>query len=173
MNRKYTKEQIQFLKDNVNGKSVYELTDLFNKEFSCNKSIRSIRKFKERYHLKSNYRGKSFKNGHHYNYKPIGSERICNNNGYQRTQIKVGEHKWVDKQRYLYEKYIAKIPKGYEVIFLDGNKDNFELSNLALISNKEHGLMSKYKIFFKDKDLNETSIILAKLKLKMKEVENE
>jgi hypothetical protein len=40
--------------------------------------------------------------------------------------------------RYIYEKYYGKIPKGYDVHHIDHNKDNNEISNLKLVTAKEH-----------------------------------
>ena len=40
--------------------------------------------------------------------------------------------------RYIYEKYNGKIPKGMQVHHIDHNKDNNEISNLMLLTRKEH-----------------------------------
>ena len=40
--------------------------------------------------------------------------------------------------RYIYEKYYGKIPKGYDVHHIDHNKDNNDISNLKLVTAKEH-----------------------------------
>ena len=40
--------------------------------------------------------------------------------------------------RYVWEYYNGTIPKGYEVHHIDRNKDNNDISNLQLISKKEH-----------------------------------
>lgn len=43
--------------------------------------------------------------------------------------------------RYVWEFYNGSIPKGYEVHHIDGNKANNDISNLALLSKKEHALL--------------------------------
>lgn len=40
--------------------------------------------------------------------------------------------------RYVWEKEIGKIPKGYEIHHIDRNKSNNEISNLRLMSEEEH-----------------------------------
>lgn len=40
--------------------------------------------------------------------------------------------------RYIYEKYNGKIPEGMQVHHIDHNKDNNEISNLMLLTRKEH-----------------------------------
>lgn len=39
---------------------------------------------------------------------------------------------------YIYEKYNGTIPKGYQVHHIDHNKDNNEITNLKLLTRKEH-----------------------------------
>ena len=39
---------------------------------------------------------------------------------------------------YIYEKYNGKIPKGMQVHHIDHNKDNNDISNLQLLTKKEH-----------------------------------
>lgn len=47
--------------------------------------------------------------------------------------IKIADKTWVQLHRYLYERYIGKIPDGKIVIFRDGNQLNTNLDNLELI----------------------------------------
>lgn len=60
-------------------------------------------------------------------------------NGITYTFIKpLGHEKIIPKQRYVWEQYYnKKIPEKHNVIFADGNRENFEISNLKLLSNKE------------------------------------
>ena len=71
------------------------------------------------------------------NKKPIGSERIIKD-GY--TEIKVAEpNKWESpKHRVIWEKVNGKISKGYALVFADGNKQNFGLDNLILVSEQSY-----------------------------------
>lgn len=75
-----------------------------------------------------------FKKGHTpANAKPVGYERVCKEDGY--VYIKVdGVNKMVLKHRWLWEQANGPIPKGYNITFKDGNRQNCELSNLVLMS---------------------------------------
>jgi hypothetical protein len=50
---KYTPEEIQFLKDNIAGRSYAGLTDLFNKKFDLSQTVGKIHGFLINYNLKS------------------------------------------------------------------------------------------------------------------------
>ena len=95
------------------------------------------------------------------NYRPIGSERI-NVDGY--TEIKVEEpDKWDLKHRIIYAEHNGPIPKGYKVIFADGNKLNLEIDNLILVSNAEELIMNRNRLIFDDKELTKTGANIAKV----------
>lgn len=153
MKRKYTEEHIKFLSDNVSGMTLKELTEKFNEKFDFNTSEASIKYLKYRWNLNSGIIsrfGISFKNG---------TERI-DKRGY--TNIKI-EGKWIKKGRYIYEQAHGKIPKGYKIIFKDGNRSNFDLDNLAMVSDSELMLINKKSLYKRNKELTETGILIARL----------
>lgn len=194
---KYTKEENQFLIDNVKGISVKELCERFNNHFGLNLSYGSIKAHKERLGLKNGIdarikkgniplnKGKKWdefmskeaqenckktwfsstdRNKQNSNNKPfpLFSERI-DVDGY--TLIKIeNPSKWVFKHRWLYEQYHnCKIPEGYVVIFLDGNKQNLSIDNLALISQNQHKIMNKNKLRFDIAEATQSGIKVAQL----------
>jgi len=65
------------------------------------------------------------------NYKPVGSERITS---YGYTEVKIEDpNKWKPKHKIIYEShYNCTIPKGHKCIFIDGDKTNFDISNLIV-----------------------------------------
>ena len=112
-------------------------------------------------------------------YHKVGDERL-DKDGY--VMIKLYEHAkdngggkknstraWVLKHRHIWESNYGKIPHGYIVIFLDGNKFNFDVDNLALISQRENVLINKYGLRYDDPDLTKLGINIAKLRLLMVE----
>ena len=40
---------------------------------------------------------------------------------------------WIQKHRYVWEKHNGKVPKGYKIVFLDGNCLNCDISNLDCV----------------------------------------
>lgn len=61
---KYSKQEIQFLRDNVEGISLKELTRRFNQHFNTNLSENSIAAQKNKHRLKSGIVGGRFEKGH-------------------------------------------------------------------------------------------------------------
>ena len=158
---KYTDEMKQFILDNYKGRYNQELADLFNQKFNTNITSRTIKSYKANNKLNSGLTGK-FRKGqtpHNKgkkmpkevyekvkhtmfakgnvppNHRPVGSERISKD-GY--IEVKVAEpNKWRLKQRVVYEETKGKIPEGCPIIFLDGNKRNFDIDNLRCITRSE------------------------------------
>ena len=99
------------------------------------------------------------------NHRPIGSERITVDGI---VEIKIAEpNKWKAKARVIYEKEFGTIPKGYIIIYLDGNKQNLEPNNLKAISRKENLIMNHSKLRYNNKETTETALILAILMSKV------
>lgn len=106
-------------------------------------------------------------------YRPVGSIRH-QKDGY--TYIKVADpNKWVLYHRFLYEKeHHCHLKRGQLVIFLDGDRSNFDLSNLMIVTRKEAVIINHERLQIKgDKELSKSGVLVAKLKLKIKEKSNE
>jgi hypothetical protein len=201
MKNKYTKEQREFLIKNNHLKTSQELADMFNKRFGTNITKVNIKNFRGNNHLNSGLTGQfkkgniphnkgkrqndymsiesiektkatRFKKGNiPANHRDVGSERITKD-GY--IEIKIKEpNKWQLKHRYIYEKKYGKIPKGYNLIFLDGNRKNIDLSNLKLVSKSEDLIMNKNKLFTTDKNITNTGSLIAKVIDKGNKLKNE
>jgi hypothetical protein len=198
---RYTKEQKQFLIDNNYLTPAKELADMFNKKFGTNITKTNIKNFRGNNHLSSGLTGQ-FKKGHKThnkgkkwdeyiskdkqenckkttfkkgnipkNHREVGSERISKD-GY--IEIKVEEpNKWKYKHRLIYENYYGKIPKGYNVIFLDGNKLNIDIKNLKAISKHDNLIMNEKNLRFNNKELTESAYIITKIEKKRRSLKNE
>ena len=182
----YSEEKKKFLKDNVKGISLQELTDRFNREFKSNLSREAIGRMKRNLKLTSGVdtkfkkgqtswnKGKKmssetyqkcrktmFQKGNLSNARPVGDERI-DVDGY--TYIKVEQpNKWRLKHRVLWEEKNGAIPKGYNLIFADGNKQNLDLDNLILVSNSELFILNQKALYKKDKELTKSGVAIAKV----------
>lgn len=89
-----------------------------------------------------------FRKGHRpENHREVGSERV-NVDGY--IEIKVAEpNKWRLKHRVVWEQSFGPIPKGHNVQFRNGNRQDCSLENLYLISRseqlvKQNSLIARY-----------------------------
>lgn len=176
----------QFILDNYKGRYNQELADLFNQKFNTNITSRTIKSYKANNKLNSGLTGK-FRKGqtpHNKgkkmpkevyekvkhtmfakgnvppNHRPVGSERISKD-GY--IEVKVAEpNKWRLKQRVVYEETKGKIPEGCPIIFLDGNKRNFDIDNLRCITRSEL-LYLNCNGLNNSNEITETGILMARL----------
>lgn len=170
-NKLFNEEEKKFIKDNVLNTSNKKLAEMFNKQFNTNITVRQIKTFKYHNNLSNGIDTRFSKNNRMQINRPIGSERKCSNG---HMWIKVEEpNVWQLKHRYLYEKYKGKLKRDDIVIFADGDKTNFDLDNLVLISKREHFTMIAKNLFFKDKQLTNTGLVLAKLMNKKRDAQFE
>lgn len=93
-----------------------------------------------------------------HNAKPDGYERV-DVEGY--TYVRVNG-KFVQKHHLVWQQANGPVPKGMSVVFKDGNKQNFALDNLELLSRKE--LMLRNTIQRYPEEIISTIKVLSKLK---------
>ena len=113
----------------------------------------------------------SFKKGQKpHNYKPLGSERIVKD-GYCEVKVSDTGRRWRPKHVLIYEKHHGKVPKGSAVIFLDGDKRNFDIDNLYLVTRSQLAMLNKNNLIQKDADLTKTAINVVDLMKKISAME--
>ena len=102
------------------------------------------------------------------NYRPIGSERI-NVDGY--VEIKIADpNVWKLKHRVIWEQHYGPIPNHQPIIFLDRNKSNLDINNLAMVTNRQLLFLNGNKLIKSDAELTKTAINIAKIKEKIIEI---
>lgn len=163
----FTPEENTWLIDNY---SLYRsdiLRDMFVEKFDHNISPRglithcnvTLRIVSGRQHYKSGREAD--------NTLPIGTERV-NKQGY--TLVKVadtkGEHgnsqtyhdNWKFKQVLVWEQHYGPVPDGYNVIFLDGDRSNFDIGNLSCIPTRYMGTLAANKWYTGNPDITSAAI---------------
>lgn len=163
--RLFTTEQAQFIRDNYTGRSVADLTIMFNSVFGTEKTQQQIKSFVHNRGIVSGRTGQfekgqiswnkgkkgyiganatSFKKGSvPSNRKPIGAERICSKDGF--ILMKVPERdphtgfptRYKHKHVWIWEQVNGPVPAGHAVVFKDGNKLNCVYENLILVTRNE------------------------------------
>lgn len=102
---------------------------------------------------------------------PIGTEYVKPDG---MTLVKIAKDKWQYKQRYIYSKYHnVELNDDDYIIFLDHNRNNFDISNLKKISRRESSILSNQKMFSTNPKVTETGIQVAQLIIKTKDREKE
>lgn len=189
-------EYVAFLLDYIPGHEEREIIEAFNDKFGILLSESKIGNFKHTYGVKSGTHGGCFKKGlipHNKGkpmspevyervkgsffqkghvpktYRKVGSERITVD-GY--TEIKIADpNKWCLKQRVVWEEfYHEKLKPNEVVVFLDGNKQNFEISNLFKMNRSSLVRFNQDHLYGGDRDISKAAAVLASLKGKMSEV---
>jgi hypothetical protein len=163
------KKQHDFLVKQYPTLSRIELTAAVNMKFGTDFTADQIIGYCKRYQIKSGRTGRyvkglspfnkgtkgimkgsntSFKKGNvPANINPLGHERSCKD-GYVWIKVEGKNpytgHKtrYIQKHRHVYEQHHGvKVPKGKAVIFLDGNRRNFDPNNLEMI---DRGLLAQF-----------------------------
>lgn len=191
----YTQEQVDFLKATIKGTSRRELVALFNERFGLELSVSQIVGACKNRGLTNGRDGRfpsghvpankgmkgvggwaptQFPKGHRpHNWQPAGSERV-NGEGY--VDIKIAEpNKWRAKHLVLWERENGPLPKGFAIIFADGDNRNFSQDNLVKVSRKELAYLNRNRLISEHAELTKTAITVARIaqKAAAKIVENE
>lgn len=152
----YSDELIQYIEKNRMKYNVNKLCEMIHNEFGKTITPKALRKYFYRHNLE--YKKQLCRRWNCIIAKPIGSESNPDKNGLVR--IKVSEKQWVYKQRYIYEQHYGKIPKGYKVVFLNGDKTDYSIENLAIAPSKDVFIMYR-------QELNSTNAEATKLGLQV------
>lgn len=140
---RFTKEEEDWLRENVPGSMCWnDVAARFQQAFGVTKGQFALRSKCRQMQPRVYINGGT--TGHHagqitWNLTPEGTERTRSGK-WDYQYIKVGDN-WVPKQKVLYEQAFGKLPEGFFVIFLDGNKRNFDLDNLYPVNRSIHAHM--------------------------------
>lgn len=115
----------------------------------------------------------SFKKGNRpHNWKPVGSERWSG--GYlQRKLTDTGypPRDWVCVHHIVWREHHGEIPKGHKVLFRDSDPSNcYDVTNLMLVSDAELAVLNKARACGLAPELMDTALLLAKLKMRQREI---
>lgn len=165
-------EQKDYLRSILKDYSSKEVVNMMSKKYNVNLNTSKIKHYRERWNIKRKDNPGQYKKGHGGSRrKKIGDEFI-DTEGY--IHIKIGEpNKWIEKQKYVYEKYYGKIPNGCCVVFLDQNKTNCNIKNLKLVSNKTKLIAKNRHLLSHNKELTTTGLLVAELVSKSSERKKE
>ena len=186
---KWTEEEKEYLKEITPGRHYKEILALMNEKFDRPFRMEQIKGAIARYKLNTGFTGR-YEKGHipfnkgkkgvcpkecertwfkkgetPINHRPVGSERV-DVDGY--ILVKVEEPSvWRLKHRVVWEKVNGPIPKNHVVIFLDGDKSNVNIDNLALVSRSELLIANQRKLLKSNAELSKVGINIAKVQSKI------
>jgi hypothetical protein len=146
--RFYSPEEIEFIKENIAGRNYAEMENLFNSYFNRKIKVSGVAYLCWKHKISNGLRC-------------LGAETKRPNG---KVYIKVSDRKWKLKTHVIYEAANGPVPKGHCIIFADGDKSNFDLDNLLLVSVNEFTIMRNTGLIFPDKELTKTGKAIATLK---------
>ena len=184
----WTEEQTAYLGEITPGRHYKEIMELVNEKFGLELVVTQISRAIKTNGFKTGFTGQfekggipynkgkkglitsnvtSFKKGHKpATYMPVGSERVGARDGY--TEIKIADpNVWKLKHRWLWEQHNGPVPKGYALIFADGDKSNITLDNLILVSRAQLVRLNQNGLIQDSKELTETAINVVDLMVKI------
>lgn len=108
------------------------------------------------------------KNHRPHNELPVGTQILCKD-GFLIQKVSDDLHiprtlRWKPVHHLVWEQVNGPVPPGHIVIFLDGNRQNFSIDNLQLISRKTNAGLNQWGLRFDDAELTKTGIQIAELK---------
>lgn len=169
MRNKYSKKFEEEMKKLAPKKTAKQLLEIANnkynypitKEMLMNYLSKRQIRYKDYNPNKAKYMGNKI---------PIGTEYVKPDG---MVLVKVTPNKWKYKQRYIYEQYHnVELPKNTMVIFLDGDRTNFNINNLMAVSTPEYNCIKNKDLISNNGMVTKTAILGARLYYKVKEKEN-
>jgi hypothetical protein len=177
----YTPAEEKWLRNNAaNYVNSLEMAKAFNAVFQSNRTAESLRAKARRFgHKFGHSGGKQAGFGSSVTAAPIGAERW--KGGY--LYVKVANkplpknfttnelrENWVAKHRLLWERENGKIPKNGIVVFLDGDRSNFNANNLYCTSRKVTAFMMRNGWFSSNPEVTLTAIKWCELTMAINKV---
>ena len=189
----WTEEEKEYLKEIVKGRNYKELQEMMTNKFSFNYTLNQIKGALNRYSLNTGLTGR-FKKGNipankgkkglvgpnktsfykgqpPINFREVGSERVTKD-GYIEVKVK-NPNVWRLKHSVIWEKENGPVPKGHAIMFADGNKQNFDINNLLLVSRAQLLFMVTKKLRKNDIELTKAGLNIAKVYEKLSEIKKE
>lgn len=186
--RVFSEDIEKFVKNNHKGIGPTEMTNILNRKFNKDYTTKQIKNLYGKHGFNSGAIGGRFEKGIvpwnkgqkgiqmggvetqfkkgqlPHNRREIGDERI-DADGYTYVKIQDGakNKNWKLKHNLIWEKHHGPIPKRHSVLFADGDKSNFDIENLLLVTRYQLLTMNRNGLIKDDAELTKTGLIIAKL----------
>ena len=169
MRNKYSKEFEEEMYNKASNKTIDKLLDIAINKYNYPITKEMLREYLSKREIR--YKGYNPNKAQAMGNKiPIGTEYVRPDG---MVLVKVTPNKWKYKQRYIYEQYHkVELPKEIMVIFLDGDRTNFDINNLIAVSTPEYNCIKNKDLLSKNGMVTKTAILSARLHYKIKEKES-
>lgn len=190
----FPKEICSFIESNYQGTGYQQMVDLIKQEFDREYTRQQIKSYYKNHDLNSGLTGHFVKGQPSYNkgvkmspevYEKVKATMFKAGNRPHNTnevgdivlatvgyyKIKVAEpNAWKFCHIKAWEDVNGPVPDGMMVSFKDGNRRNWNIENLMLISNEENGFLNSRHLRSEFPEITETAANMAKLKMKARDI---
>lgn len=185
----FNDEEVKYLKEIIPGKTSDKIALDFNAKFNREITMKQIQRFKKYHKIRSgvvtqwghgqvnryklppgqcvpNGEQTRFKEGNHpHNTQPVGTV-LMKSDGYIYKKIaetKPSRFGWKQLHRLIWEDAHGPVPKNMCLIFLNQNKNDVRLDNLALITRAENVRMNRLNLFSEDPEITKAGLNIARI----------
>ena len=181
--RRYTREEIDFLRKNAPGRCYKEIVEMFNRKFDFQINAKKLRETLKNHKISTGLtgrfekgitphnKGKKFpgtgnrttfrKGATPHNKMKVGEDTVTTD-GYVKTKIAEPDV-WEFKHKLIWTEVHGPIPEKHSIIFADGNKLNLDIDNLLLVSKAELLMLNRRKLISEDSELTKTGLNVVKV----------
>ena len=181
--RRYTGEEIDFLRKNAPGRHYCEIVEMFNRKFEYQIDSKKLRETLKNHKISTGLtgrfekgitphnKGKKFpgtgnkttfrKGATPHNKMKVGEDAVTTD-GYVKTKIAEPDV-WEYKHKLIWAEAHGPIPEKHSIIFADGNKLNLSIDNLLLVSKAELLMLNRKKLISENSELTKTGLNVVKV----------
>lgn len=194
--RIYPEGMEEYIKSIAKGRTTKEIAEMTRNHFKISFSESQCRAYKKNHKIQSGVDAK-FKKGHtpQNKGKPMSKSQYekCKATMFRKgntpkNHLEVGEfthttdgyliqkvkEKGIQQERFafvhrkVWEEHNGPIPEGKQITFLDGNKDNCDISNLIMINNETNLEMNRKKLRFEEPEATRAGVMIAQINIMTK-----
>jgi phage protein len=181
--RRYTGEEIDFLRKNAPGRHYREIVEMFNRKFEYQIDTKKLRETLKNHKISTGLTGRFEKGITPHNkgrkYPGTGNKTTFRKGATPHNKMKVGEDAittdgyvktkiaepdvWEFKHKLIWTEAHGPIPEKHSIIFADGNKLNLDIDNLLLVSKAELLMLNRKKLISENSELTKTGLNVVKV----------
>ena len=181
--RRYTKEELDYIREIAPGRHYHEIVEMFNKKFERQIDAKKLKETLGNHGISTGLTGRfekghvpvnkgkkfpgkgnrtTFRKGNVPANKMNVGEDIITTDGYVKTKI-AEPNLWEYKHKLIWAEAHGPIPEKHSVIFADGDKLNLSIDNLLLVSRAELLMLNRRRLISENSELTKIGLNVVKV----------
>lgn len=188
--RRYTKEELDYIRKIAPGRHYHEIVEMFNRKFEFQINAKKLKGILRNHGISTGLSGRfgkgitphnkgkkfpgtgnrtTFRKGTTpHNKMKVGEDTITTD-GYVKTKIAEPDV-WEYKHKLIWAEVNGPIPEKHSVIFADGNRMNLDIDNLLLVSKAELLMLNRRRLISENSELTKTGLNVVKVMNKIHKI---